>query len=353
VTLILQSEGRPGTVLNAISDVVSPDSEALTLAVAYVTPDGVDSLMKRLALRLAPRSITELTTAIVTSFDFGWSVPKALRVLADDYGFEVRIANLVPGTANPRTNRGFHSKMYLGCRPNLCALFVGSANLTARALTVNSEAGYLDLDIPSESADWIRNEILSWGVPLTPGLLSDYTKWRQDRPSPEPPPPKPNIPPPNALNTLQEAISANQTNPVTLDFLWVEAGSMSSGGSHNQLELPRGANWFFDFNYTAYRNVAQEPLGTVRVAIPGRADVDCPFTWHGHNGMERLNLPTQAKGGYDYAHTVVLFERQAGQFVLYAEPEDSYAVDAWRAASLKTGRLYRLGQNSPRRCGFF
>src|SRR6266852_7264481 len=141
--LVLQSADRPGTVLNAISDVVTPDTEALTLAVAYVTPDGVDSLVKRLAMRLAPRTIQELTPAIVTSFDFGWTAPKALRTLADDCGFDVRIANLVPGTARPRKTRGFHSKIYLACHPESCGLFVGSANLSARALTVNTEAGYL------------------------------------------------------------------------------------------------------------------------------------------------------------------------------------------------------------------
>ena len=34
--------------------------------------------------------------------------------------------------------------------------------------------------------------------------------------------------------------------------MWIQAGSMTSGGSHNQLELPRGANVFFGFNYNTY-----------------------------------------------------------------------------------------------------
>lgn len=353
LNLILQSEDRPGTILNAISEIVTPKSEALTLAVAYVTPDGVDALIDRLSLRLAPRSIKDLTASIVTSFDNGWSVPRAIRMLADDYAFDVRIANLRPGTSIPRKTKSFHPKMYLGHAPASCGLFVGSANLTARALTVNSEAGYLELNLLPKFATEIRDEVLTWGVPLTAELLDDYSAWRPRQRPPDPPPQQPMVPLAGTLPTLQEAIVAGTIDPSSLSFLWVEAGSMSSGGSHNQLELPRGANRFFGFAYSAYPTVVQQSIGPVRIVIPGRADVSCPLTWHGHNGMERLNLPTKSKGGYDYANSVVLFEKRHNHFVLHVEPQSSYAANAWRVASLKAKWLFRLGLVSPRRCGLF
>jgi hypothetical protein len=323
------------------------------LAVAYVTPDGVDALVKRLALRLAPRQISEVNPAIVTSFDFGFSVPKALRALADVHGFDVRIANLTPGTARPRTaSRSFHTKIYLASGRASSGIFVGSANLTARALSVNTEAGFLELGMSPGTATTIRNELLGWGEPLSAGLLAEYAKWRKGKPSPEPPPVTPPIKPPHSLGTLQEAIVTG-VNPASFDYMWVEAGSMRSGGSHNQLELPRGANRFFGFAYTAYAPVKQLPLGDVTVIVPGVANVLCRLTWHGHNMMERLNLPTKAKGGYYYARTVVLFAKRANGYAIYVEPQGSHVANAWEAASQSTQLMFRLGGGSPRRCGFF
>jgi hypothetical protein len=132
----------------------------------------------------------------------------------------------------------------------------------------------------------------------------------------------------------------------------VEAGAMSSGGSHNQLELPRGANHFFEYDFDDYGN-DHEVIGFPVITISGNIWDDRRLTWHGNNMMERINLPTWAQGGFDYRNTAILFARHADGFELLVVPwEDPLAV-SWREASARSGKVYRLGGRSNRRCGLF
>ena len=74
--------------------------------------------------------------------------------------------------------------------------------------------------------------------------------------------------------------------------------------------------------------------------------------WHGHNRMERLNLPTQLQGGFEYLHSAVLFRRlRDGSFELVVAPWDSDMARAWRKASAEKGLLFRLGKTSNRLVG--
>lgn len=127
---------------------------------------------------------------------------------------------------------------------------------------------------------------------------------------------------------------------------------MPSGGSHNQLEIPRGANRFFGFNHAIYGD-EHITIGHPAFTIRGRRWTDRPLTWHGNNKMERINLPTQNQGGFEYRYTAVLFRRHAQGFEIYVAPWDDDAAVAWRAASDALGTVFRLGERGQRICGLF
>ena len=127
---------------------------------------------------------------------------------------------------------------------------------------------------------------------------------------------------------------------------------MSSGGSRNQLELPRGANAFFGFNFDNYDS-EHSVIGVPILTIGPSSWHDRRLTWHGNNRMERINLPTIAQGGFDYVDTAILFRRKDTGFeVLVAEWNDPVAK-AWRSASARLNKAFRLGQRGERICGFF
>ena len=127
---------------------------------------------------------------------------------------------------------------------------------------------------------------------------------------------------------------------------------MSSGGSHNQLELPRGANRFFGFGFDEYGE-DHVTIGHPVLMVSDRVWDDRPLTWHGNNKMERINLPTPAQGGYDYRQTAILFSRRGRRFEIEVAPWDSTLAKSWRNASAASGRLYKLGGASNRVCGVF
>lgn len=141
----------------------------------------------------------------------------------------------------------------------------------------------------------------------------------------------------------------HRINALMFNQLWVEAGSMSSGGSHNQLEVGRHSCQFFELPFPTY-SVVQEPFGAVNIEISGIHFADRPYSWHGDNGMERLNLPTSAKGGPVYAHQILMFTRQAGYFSVEVAPPASPIVQNW-IKSTPAGFVFRLGERSDRVCG--
>lgn len=152
--------------------------------------------------------------------------------------------------------------------------------------------------------------------------------------------------------TLFDGIADGAVDPRSYDGFWVEAGSMSSGGSANQLELPRGANRFFGYTFTEYNEGEVTPIGVVNLSAGSRLWANRPLRWHGDNAMERLNLPTVSKGGFVYRDTAVMFRRTEGGFALEVAPWKSELAASWRAASRVAGTLYRLGSRTSRICGF-
>ena len=168
---------------------------------------------------------------------------------------------------------------------------------------------------------------------------------------PDPRPTPPTIRPADKP-VFWDAITTGGIDPMAFNQFWVEAGSMSSGGSHNQLELPRGANRFFGFMHTDYGE-AHVTIGYPPLTLRRRTWTNRPLTWHGHNKMERINLPTLAQGGFDYLNTAVLFRRHAGGFEINVFPWNDDGAVAWRSASDALKTVFRLGERGTRICGLF
>ena len=113
---------------------------------------------------------------------------------------------------------------------------------------------------------------------------------------------------------------------------------MSSGGSRNQLELPRGANYFFGFAFGRYGGKPGR-IGDLTLLLGASVHAGRPLRWHGSNMMERLNLPT----GIDYSNTFVLFRRRLSGYEIYIAAAGSNRAIAWQQASAAIGARFRAG----------
>lgn len=347
--LIYQSPVQANVVFEALSNAASPATTAFRAAVAYVTREGARRLVDELADRVGA-TWPAIPKTLVTCFDFGTTEPGALEYLQNS-GFEVRIANLgADGAIRIMSNpSSFHPKVYLASDAVTVHAVIGSANLSRRALSVNTEAvTAVDLDPADAEATW--NEIAANSVELTPELLQAYRDVRpQQRVAP--PPDEPPVPPPaapGALPVFRDAVEAGAVNPAEHQAFWVEVGG-PSGGSGNQLELPRRAQRFFGYDFDNYdddHHVIGEPVLTTPTGTWDR-----PLTWHGNNRMERINLPTTAQSGLAYAHQVVLFQRSGASFEITVAAPGSARAERWREESAAAGTLYRFSGGSNRLCG--
>ena len=370
--LVSQSDLRPGVMVSSLESLSEPGLTGLRIAVAYTSLAGIRLLMPRLKLRAGPAWATVPKT-VVTSLDFGLTDPRALQQLSEDPDdYEVRLANpsvLTEALLRPRM--AFHPKMYVFDKGATSDAMVGSPNLTDRALTLNSEVATLQFGLgrPGDLDDaW---ELMTRGsVALDEPLLERYRALRPRLQAPaergehrrpiddtveiDDPVTEAILGPtidPRLLRVFADAVDGG-LRPDSYQRLWVEAGSMTSGGSHNQLELPRAANQFFGFRFADYGD-AHQIIGYPTLLARGNAWTDRPLTWHGNNRMERLNLPTFAQGGFRYEGAAVLFRRVPTGFELEVAEWNNPLAIAWRYASGKLGTTYRVGQATGRACGVF
>lgn len=295
---------------------------------------------------------------IVTSFDFGHTEPHALKYLMNIPTCEVRVtsSNLGPGQTiifvPPQSN--FHPKFYIFDKgDHRRGFLIGSANLSQRALTSNTEMATLEQDISSTVLDDYWSEIVGQSTVVTDAIIDAYRQGRKrkgHRLNPDP-----NLVP-SALaeggTTFNDAVASGQIDPTSYGSLWVEARSMRSGGSRNQLELPRGSQRFFGFAFDAYDEHEGVPVGETELITQGQTWKRM-LRWHGDNGMERINLPTFYQSGLSYQWTAILFRRKGTQFELRVAPWDSSVAEAWRTASKAQGALFRIGGATARTCGLF
>ena len=131
---------------------------------------------------------------------------------------------------------------------------------------------------------------------------------------------------------------------------------MTSGDSRNQLELPRGADRYFGFNYNRY-DPEHVTVGQPVLNSRGRRWTNRSLIWHaggGQNAMEKLNLPTVSQDGYDYMDTVILFRLSQHEFEFAVAQRGGDQSNAWLNASASRGTLFRTGLGiNARMCGLF
>ena len=147
-----------------------------------------------------------------------------------------------------------------------------------------------------------------------------------------------------ALRLFRVAIQTGEINPADYAAMWVH-GEALQGGSNNQLELPRGGHRFFGFVFDQYEYPQNLTIGEPVLRSGTRVWNNRRLTWHGNNRMERMNLPTAAQGGFNYADTAVMFRRLTnGSFELIVTPWESDLARSWRQASAQRQTLFRLGR---------
>jgi len=355
---VFQNHLRPTEILLALTSLASPTTTGLRIAVAYTTFRGSKALVEALSRKIG-RQWALIPKHLITSFEFGHTDPAALSYLIGIPNFSVSVASVGASQKIPILPplSNFHPKIYLFDRGGARDSLIASANLSERALTVNTEIGVVDED--SNTAvllDEYWASLLSESVPLTPALLDDYKNRRiktKSRPTDPDRGIRPiTLPSPTALPVFGDEVTAGSVDPKQFSSLWVEAGSMSSGGSHNQLELPRGANRFFGFTFNNYTS-SHVTIGHPVLFTNTQSWSNRPLTWHGNNRMERINLPTALQGGFSYANTAVLFRQTPGGFEIVVADWSSALAVAWRNASAQARAIYKLGANTTRLCGLF
>lgn len=349
--LIVQNASNPASMRNAIVDMIAAGAADVRVASAYVTLGGVNILLQALADAVTPANFAAVPKSLVTSFDFGLTEPDALRHWQASGNATIRVSGaqrLAQGSLIPL--RAFHPKLYaFGRNAQSFSALIGSANLTGRGFSVNTEAAWLEQNVPRASIEAAMERACFETDQLTDELLQAYEALRHANPPPaeieqETQP----VAPPAPINTaglplFRTAIETGVVNPADFDAMWVQ-GEGLQGGSQNQLELPRGGHRFFGFVFAQYDYPHNLTIGEPVLRSGAQVWNDRPLTWHGNNKMERMNLPTAAQGGFDYADTAVMFRRLAdGSFELIVTPWESDLARSWRQASAQGQALFRLG----------
>jgi hypothetical protein len=355
VISFVQTPAIPNQIPLAFDQALSRTDSELRWAVAYVTKFGCEDLINRLRVRSGSRW-GALAKTIIVSFDYGITEPPALEFLRhDNWNVKVASPEVLTRTRLLPIN-AFHPKLYLFGSATGLSVISGSANLTRRALTANHEVVALHTFLAADPA-WEQawRDVASGAVDVTPELLRQYQDARRRNPPPvdiDPAAPAPRPPAARQLPLFWDELQAGRLNPPAFAQFWVEAGSMSSSASHNQLELPRGGNRFFRFAFTRYQE-HQADIGRLVLLVRNQPHSNRKLAWHGDNGMERVYLPTEAQSGLRYRDQCVLFRRTPAGFTVDVFPWQSAQAVACRTASHQANNLYRLGAASPRICGLY
>ena len=350
--LIVQNSTAPANIRHAIVDLISRGTTEVRVAAAYVTRSGSDVLLRAVSDSLGNTEFAEIPKMLVTSFDFGLTEPEALHHWMNLENTRVRVAGagrVQEGSLLPE--RAFHPKMYaFRTTDHTFSLLVGSANLTGRGFSVNSEAAWMQHHVSSDDVDSAFTRTLHETVDLSPELLTTYEALRQRQPPPAEVGPEADpvtLPSPlvrRHLPLFRTAIETGAIDPSSYNSMWIQ-GEALQGGSRNQLELPRGAHTFFGFRFDQYDYQHNMTIGRPILRHAALVWDNRPLTWHGNNRMERLNLPTLAQGGFNYGNSGVMFRRLPDRsFELIVTPWESDLARAWRLASAQKRSLFRLGR---------
>lgn len=364
------SIGRVGVVLEALGDASERAGtyEHVDIAVAYASSEGVRLLDER----LSSGTWSAASKRFLVSIDFGFTQPKALERLRNLNNAEVRIPNGRSVLASPslRPPSAFHAKAFAFRGEewhNLSALIVGSANLTASALSTGAEVvtkqlwtsapsraewGHLELAKPL--LDWFED---AWATadPLS-DVLDEYRSRYDSLPKPRQLPEETTPATRRYLASPDDHVISG-TLPVQLaaaKSLWIDGSSIirnrgASPGS--QLNTTRGTRVFFGFS--SEKRPKNTTLGMVNIRV-GRYPYIERSVRFSHNGMDIINLPIPEDNGLEsYQGMFLVFSRERvastglGQFLLTVTDEaglSSLKVSAANSVELSMhgGRRYGL-----------
>lgn len=319
--------GRVGVVLEAIAHAAdrAGDYECVDIAIAYASAEGV----RLLENALAGPNWTDARKRFLVSLDFGFTQPKALMRLGELSNAEVRIPNgrEVLASAALRPQTAFHAKVYsFGVEqyPHLRALVVGSANLTASALSTGAEvvttqtwkcysaAALNDLRRAQPVLEWFRD---TWeNADALADVLDEYRQRRRALP----------IPPrirEERTKATRRYLASLENHEISGDLsvqlsaakeLWIDASSVIRNRGAlpgSQLNTPRGTRVFFGF---ASEKVPKDTtLGSIDLRIIGHPYHDRTIRFS-NNSMDIINLPIPEQNGVEtYQGTFLLFARDS------------------------------------------
>ncbi|MFJ4286743.1 hypothetical protein ACIPY0_13980 [Paenarthrobacter nicotinovorans] len=327
--------GRVGVVLEAIADAANRSNgyDFVDVAVAYASVEGVRLLSERLSGGIWHAA----QKRFLVSIDFGFTQPDALAHLSELHAAEVRVPNgrAVLGDPALRPPFAFHAKTFafrtdeeheetapdLVRAVNLKALIVGSANLTASALSTGAEVvtkqiwlgynGWTPRMRAKPVLDWFED---TWeAADRLPDVLDAYRSRLAALPKPQQVPEENT---PSARHYLAPLDTHELSGPLPVQLaaaksLWVNASSIIHNYGRRrpgtQLNTPRGTRVFFGFG--SEKVPRNTPLGAVNMRVTGY-----PYDEHtmrfSDNGMDVINLPIPEYNGVEtYEGTILIFTR--------------------------------------------
>lgn len=350
-----------GSVIADLGEVAAEVKwKGLIISVAYATEAGVVQLVGELTDRWD--GFASAKKLFVVGLDFGLTEPEAIRYLdgLPNAACHLHEARRTLSSALRPPSR-FHPKLFaFGSQASLgqsrvAGGIVGSANLTAAALTSNVES-YARFCVSAASADgrrWIGQlatveNLARSQARATERLISEYEELRPrvpaaeaDRVEPTPASPRPRA---DLEAFHRRALRAARC-------LWTQTlkivENRGAGIPGNQVDLKRGARVFFG-SKVPLTVPTNTPLGSIDViAVSGREECNLRY---GDNGMDKVNLPVPGgakRPRYDYAY--VLWERMPdGTFKLHVRGDGK----AWVKASQAEGTLFKYA-GGRRVWGFF
>jgi HKD family nuclease len=184
--LRLQTPEEPAEVRNAIIDLLDPQTSDVRIASAYVTLGGSEILFGCLSEFLTQDRLNKIPKTLITCLDFGITEPEALQHWGSMPNTTVRVAGahlLDSGSLLPR--HAFHPKVYaFGVRSAHANVLVGSANMTSRGFSINTEAVWLEWNVAVQRVDHLFSTAAVGTAPFSDDLLSAYKSLRRRRPPP-------------------------------------------------------------------------------------------------------------------------------------------------------------------------
>lgn len=347
------SIGRVGVVREAIYEASrqSGSYTSVDVAVAYASAQGVRVLTD--ALGGGPWIAARKRFLI--SLDFGFTEPEALARLSRLDNAEVRVPNGRAVVASPtlQPTSAFHAKVFAfrgGQSEKLLGLVVGSANLTASALSTGAEVVTKQVwqeGFESDARGDRAQGLVRWfddtwqGADRLEDVLDNYRERRRQMPR------RPKLREERTRSTRMYIATTDEhviVGPLAVQLasakaMWMDASSVIRNRPGtlpgSQLNTTRGTRVFFGFGA---ENVPRNTgLGGVYIRIPGYDYVFRTIRF-GDNGMDIVNLPIPDRHGLEtYQGRHLIFVREStsadGLACFKLIVTDIAGVDAMRVAA--------------------